>query len=78
MTKDASREDKGQFFRKEGRKSVRMGFRKRFRHWTAELGRHVEEASALGAVLVITLAHFAFGSQPVVGFVARLKSAALG
>jgi hypothetical protein len=42
------------------------------------LGRQAEEANALGAVLVITLADFAFGSQPVVGFVARLKSAALG
>ena len=33
--------------------------------------------SALGAVLVITLADFAFGSQPVVSFVAWFESATL-
>src|SRR6516225_10202481 len=35
------------------------------------------EKVPLCAVLVITLTNFAFGSEPVIGFVARLESAAL-
>src|SRR5271166_2561038 len=41
------------------------------------LGRQGGICAPLGALLVITLAYFAFGDQPVFGFVTWLKSATL-
>ena len=40
------------------------------------LGRQAEQASALCAVLVISLENFSFCGEPIFGFVAWFKSAA--